>query len=60
MTPMHIAGIMFDLECFELLIKLIPDLSNKDKENNTALFYLEDNEDIDKNILAYIKNNYFK
>lgn len=54
MTPMHIAAINFDIEIFNLLTSLNPDLNLKDSENKTPKDYLNDNEDIDKEIFKQI------
>lgn len=56
MTPLHIAGINFDVEIFNLLTVLSGDYTLKDKENKTPLEYLKENEDIDKEILNQIES----
>lgn len=47
MTPMHLASIIFDKSCFELLLTLHPDFSIKDNDGNTVIDLLKENEDID-------------
>ena len=58
MTPMHLICILFDKECFELLMKLKPDLDLKDNESNTPISYLEQNDDISEDELKEIKSKF--
>lgn len=56
MTPMHIAAINFDIEVFNLLTGLKPDVTLKDSEGKTCLDYLNENEDISSDILKCVEN----
>jgi ankyrin repeat protein len=54
MTPMHMAAMNFDIEIFQLLCKLKPNLELKDSENKTCIEYLKENDDIDVSVLSLI------
>lgn len=56
MSPMHIAAINFDVEIFNLLLSLKPDLEIKDSENKSCVDYLRENEDIEKEILNELQD----
>lgn len=56
MTPMHIAAINFDIEIFNNLANLKPNVDIKDIEGKTCIDYLNENEEIDKEILKYVEN----
>ena len=47
MTPMHIAGINFDANIYDLLLTLKPDLKLKDNEGKTSKNYLEENDEVE-------------
>lgn len=57
---MHIAGIMYDSQCYEYLMKYNPDLKILDNDSNSPYNYLEENEDISKDELNKLRNYYFK
>ncbi len=48
MTPMHISGITFNLEIFQLLLKYNPDKEMKDENGSTFIDYLQENEDLEQ------------
>jgi len=54
MSPMHIAAINFDVEIFQQLSQLKPNLELKDNEGKTCLDYIRENDDIDKEILKLL------
>jgi ankyrin repeat protein len=56
MTALHIAAINFDIEIFNFLAQLNGDYNIKDSHGKTCLEYLQENDDIDKNILDEINN----
>ncbi len=56
MTPMHLCGINFCKECYDLLMTLNPDISLKDSDGQTIIDYIESNEEIDENIKKEVLN----
>lgn len=58
MTPLHLACVQFNLECFDLLIKLNPDINIEDSAGQKAVSYLIENEDLTKDEIDSIINKY--
>jgi ankyrin repeat protein len=58
MTPLHLACVQFNMECFNLLMSLNPDKNIDDSADQKAVNYLMENEDLTKDEIDNIIKKY--